>query len=168
MLDGGMIRWQGEDITHTAASARRCRSCFRITTCLTTSIAGRISPSALIRSLNFSQKTTPASIMPWKNSGSAIWPTLSDAISGGQKQRIALARALVRSQVQERSLLLLDEPFSALDPETRKDSTDLVRMLVRDHGLTALVVSHDDLDAETLATRVFTLSAEATASKIRL
>lgn len=83
---------------------------------------------------------------------------LPDEISGGQKQRVALARALVRSQVQGRSLLLLDEPFSALDPETRQDSSALVKMLVRDHGLTALVVSHDEKDAETLATRVFTLS----------
>ena len=159
--DGGMIRWQGEDITHTAASARPLSILFQDHNLFDhldcrTNIALGLDPKLKL----FAEDNARIDHAMEKLGVSHLAGRYPDAISGGQKQRIL--PALVRSQVQERSLLLLDEPFSALDPETRKDSADLVRMLVRDHGLTALVVSHDDLDAETLATRVFTLSAEAT------
>ena len=160
--DGGIIRWQGEDITHTAPSARPLSILFQDHNLFDhldcrTNIALGLDPKLKL-SADDNARIDHAMAKLGVSHLASRYP---DAISGGQKQRIALARALVRSQVQGRSLLLLDEPFSALDLETRKDSTDLVRMLVRDHGLTALVVSHDDLDAETLATRVFTLSAEA-------
>ncbi|EFQ82231.1 ABC transporter, ATP-binding protein [Aeromicrobium marinum DSM 15272] len=61
------------------------------------------------------------------------------ALSGGQEQRVALARALVVRP----SILLLDEPFSALDPGLRAEMRDLVRALLRDSGVTTLFVTHD-------------------------
>jgi ABC-type Fe3+/spermidine/putrescine transport system ATPase subunit len=66
-------------------------------------------------------------------------------ISEGQAQRVALARALV----VQFPVLLLDEPFSALDPETRAELRPLVARLVKETGVAALFVSHhrDDLDA---------------------
>ena len=63
------------------------------------------------------------------------WPR---SLSGGERQRVALARSLVRN----RPILLLDEPFAALDPGRRKEMTDLVRQLAADRGLTVLMVSH--------------------------
>ena len=75
---------------------------------------------------------------------------LPETLSGGQRQRVALARALLRSRVQQRSLLLLDEPFSALDPEIRIECSRIVQRLVEEEGLTAIVVSHDPLDVERL------------------
>jgi len=72
------------------------------------------------------------------------------ALSGGEKQRVALARALATRP----SALLLDEPFSALDPDTRSSCMDEVKVLQREHGLTILQVSHDREEAYRLADQV--------------
>ncbi len=71
-------------------------------------------------------------------------------ISGGQRQRVALARALI---TQPR-LLLLDEPFSALDPELRDEMRALVRELQRGQAVTAVLVTHDQQEASMLADRI--------------
>lgn len=71
-------------------------------------------------------------------------------LSGGEQQRVALARALAGRA----RLLLLDEPFSALDQPTRVALRSLVRDLVNTHNLTALLVTHDQVDIEELADRV--------------
>jgi molybdate transport system ATP-binding protein len=71
-------------------------------------------------------------------------------LSGGEQQRVALARALAGSP----RVLLLDEPFSALDQPTRQALRHLVRDLVDTHGLTALLVTHDLDDIAHLADRV--------------
>ncbi len=59
-------------------------------------------------------------------------------LSGGQRQRVALARAIVR----RRPLMLLDEPFSGLDPGLRREMIELVDALRRDEGLTVLISIH--------------------------
>jgi thiamine transport system ATP-binding protein len=77
----------------------------------------------------------------------------SETLSGGEKQRVALARTLLRN----RPVLLLDEPFSALDDETRGTIRMLVRSLTERHGWTTLLVSHHVDDVEALATRRYVL-----------
>lgn len=74
-------------------------------------------------------------------------------LSGGQRQRVALARSLLR----DKPVMLLDEPFSALDAETRGEMAELVRRLTFERGLATLVVSHDPADAERLASRAVAL-----------
>ena len=64
-------------------------------------------------------------------------------LSGGQQQRIALARALAPAP----RLLLLDEPFSSLDVDLRERLAQDVRSILKQHGTTALVVTHDQLEA---------------------
>ncbi|WP_327310294.1 ABC transporter ATP-binding protein [Streptomyces sp. NBC_01243] len=78
------------------------------------------------------------------------WPA---TLSGGEAQRVALARALVR----EPELLLLDEPFAALDALTRLKMQDLVGELCRKHRPAVLLVTHDVDEAVRLADRVAVL-----------
>jgi sulfonate transport system ATP-binding protein len=78
------------------------------------------------------------------------WPL---TLSGGEAQRAALARALVR----EPSLLLLDEPFAALDALTRYRMHDLVLSLWHKHRPAVLLVTHDVEEAIALADRVLVL-----------
>lgn len=84
------------------------------------------------------------------------WPL---QLSGGQAQRVSLARALVR----EPELLLLDEPFSALDALTRIEMHQLVIELWRRHSMAVLIVTHDVDEALALADRLVVLDRGAVA-----
>jgi len=75
-------------------------------------------------------------------------------LSGGMKQRAAIARALV-SRPQ---LLLMDEPFGALDAQTREDMQELISLLSRHEGVSVLFVTHDIEEAVYLGDRVLVLS----------
>ncbi len=76
-------------------------------------------------------------------------------LSGGQRQRVALARALAI----EPTLLLLDEPFGALDAKVRKELRRWLRELHHEMGLTSVFVTHDQEEALDLADRVAVLNA---------
>ncbi|WP_066912653.1 ABC transporter ATP-binding protein [Millisia brevis] len=75
-------------------------------------------------------------------------------LSGGQAQRVAVARALAPAP----ALVLLDEPFSALDAALRGEVRDGVRAALADTGTTALLVTHDQNEALSLSTRLVVLS----------
>ena len=79
----------------------------------------------------------------------ALLDRLPGELSGGQRQRAALARCLVREQ----PVLLLDEPFSALDPALRQEMLILVGEVCRQQQLTLLMVSHSVEDAARIAPR---------------
>mgnify|MGYP000986224251 CR=1 FL=1 len=68
----------------------------------------------------------------------AFLSRLPNSLSGGQKQRVALARCLLR----DKPILLLDEPFSALDPELRMEMLNLIDELCHSKKLTLLLVTH--------------------------
>ena len=75
---------------------------------------------------------------------------MAPTLSGGQSQRVAIARALIGNP----SVVLLDEPLSAIDESSRND----VRLCIREHlnrlGVSALVVSHDFADIDQICTRI--------------
>jgi NitT/TauT family transport system ATP-binding protein len=74
-------------------------------------------------------------------------------LSGGQRQRTAICRTLALSP----DLLLMDEPFSSLDPPTREDLEDLVMDLQKETGITILVVTHNIEEAVTMGNRILVL-----------
>lgn len=77
----------------------------------------------------------------------------ASVLSGGEKQRVAIARAIIG----EPRLLLLDEPFSALDQELREESRNLVRRVIDAEKIPTLLVTHDERDVEALADKVTNL-----------
>lgn len=76
----------------------------------------------------------------------AYFPKLPSELSGGEQQRVALARVFL----QKRPIILLDEPFSALDPDTKNKICHLVVQLQHQQSALLLAVSHDPLDVERL------------------
>ncbi len=72
------------------------------------------------------------------------------ALSGGEQQRVAIARAIAPSP----RLLLLDEPFSHLDPSLRTGTREEIRALFKREGVTAILVTHDQSEAFSFADRV--------------
>jgi len=77
---------------------------------------------------------------------------LPSSLSGGMRQRVALLRTLM----EERSVILMDEPFSALDALTRLKLQDLAARLVE--GATVLMVTHDPLEALRLGHRIYVMT----------
>ncbi|CAN7356144.1 glycerol-3-phosphate ABC transporter ATP-binding protein [Devosia sp. Root413D1] len=76
-------------------------------------------------------------------------------LSGGQRQRVAMARAMVR----EPKVFLFDEPFSNLDAKLRVAMRSEVRRLHRDLGVTSVFVTHDQIEAMTLADKLIIMNA---------
>jgi sulfonate transport system ATP-binding protein len=108
------------------------------------------------------RETAERALAEVKLSGkAAAWPA---TLSGGEAQRVALARALVRQP----ELLLLDEPFAALDALTRLQMQDLVGDLVLRHRPAVLLVTHDVDEAIALADRVLILRGGHFALDVRI
>src|SRR5665648_55824 len=77
-----------------------------------------------------------------------------NALSGGQKQRVALARAIAA----EPSILLLDEPFTSLDVNTKEKMIELFLQLHQDLNITTVMVTHDQRDALLMSARIAVMS----------
>jgi putrescine transport system ATP-binding protein len=75
-------------------------------------------------------------------------------LSGGQQQRVALARSLAKRP----QLLLLDEPLGALDKKLREETQIELTNIIRDVGVTCVMVTHDQEEAMTMATRIAVMS----------
>ena len=78
---------------------------------------------------------------------------LASTLSGGEQQRAALARCLLRRQ----PIMLLDEPYGALDEHTRHDMLQLTQQVISTHNLCVLLVTHNSEDADKLGANRFNL-----------
>lgn len=74
-------------------------------------------------------------------------------ISGGEQQRVALARSMAPNP----TLLLLDEPFSALDEELKNELHQETKKIFKEKGLTVVIVSHDKQEAQFFSDKIFTI-----------
>lgn len=79
-------------------------------------------------------------------------------LSGGMQQRVAIARAVASRP----TVLLMDEPFAAVDAQTRGELEDLVRTVWREHNMTILFITHDIDESVYLGSRVIVLSSSPT------
>ena len=78
---------------------------------------------------------------------------MPQTLSGGEKQRVALARTLITQP----KLVLLDEPFSALDTDLRHRMCEQLRQWQQELGFTAIMVTHDETEAKTVADKIVRL-----------
>lgn len=79
---------------------------------------------------------------------------MPQTLSGGEKQRVALARTLITNP----KLVLLDEPLSALDADLRKRLAAQIKSWQKEFGFTAIMVTHDEAEAESIADKIIRLS----------
>ena len=94
-------------------------------------------------------------VLGMENGPDTVIGSAGTRLSGGQAQRTALARIMV----SDPKLLLLDEPFSALDYQTRLNVCDDIGKIIKKEGKTAILVTHDISEAISMADRVIVLAA---------
>ncbi|MFK3713045.1 thiamine ABC transporter ATP-binding protein ThiQ [Leclercia adecarboxylata] len=146
----GRITIEGQDHTHTPPSQRPVSMLFQennLFTHLTVRQNIGLGMHPGLR-LNAGQQQKLSDIAAQMGIGELL-ERLPGELSGGQRQRVALARCLVREQ----PILLLDEPFSALDPALRQEMLLLVKEVCERQNLTMLMVSHSVEDAVKIARR---------------
>ena len=158
MPDEGLISWEGKDITNCSPADRPLSMIFQDGNLFDhldcrKNIALGLRPSLKLSEDEWcavDQAMAELDVLDLKDRN-------PNDISGGQKQRVALTRALIRAQWQDRKLLLFDEPFSALDQENRLICIEIVKRLVFQKNIAALMVSHNPDDYERLEANVITL-----------
>ena len=157
--DSGAVYFNGEDTTHVAVRERNVGFVFQHY-----ALFGHMS---IFENVAFGLRVRPKETRPSEAQIKAkvtellklvqldwIADRYPHQLSGGQRQRIALARALA----VEPKVLLLDEPFGALDAKVRKDLRRWLRDLHKAMGLTSIFVTHDQEEALELADRVVVMS----------
>jgi sulfate transport system ATP-binding protein len=147
--NSGSIHFHGEDVTHASVRDRRVGMVFRHMT-----VAKNIAFGLRVRKR--SERPSKAEIdarvqeLLQLVQLDGLGGRLPGQLSGGQRQRVALARALA----VDPKILLLDEPFGALDAKVRKDLRRWLRQFHEQIGLTTVFVTHDQEEALELADEV--------------
>ena len=152
----GEILIDGRDVTDTPASKRDTGMVFQAYSLFPTmTAADNVAFGLRMRRVALSRrKARAAELLELVGLGDRAG-SYPHELSGGQQQRVALARALAVSP----SVLLLDEPLSALDARVRVQLRDEIRRLQLAEGITTLFVTHDQSEALAVADRVAVLNA---------
>ncbi len=149
--DGGQVLRDGEDITHLAPANRRMGFVFQSYALFPTkTVAENIGFALKIAGASSSEISRRVAELARLIELDRLLDRYPHELSGGQQQRVALARALAPSP----SVLLLDEPLSALDARIRAKLRDEIRAIVDRLGVTAIYVTHDQEEALALSDRV--------------
>lgn len=152
---GGTIRLDGEEITGTPPEARHINMVFqRYALFPHLNVAGNVGFGLDNVGLRGSEKARRVAEALEMVDLASYGDRRIDALSGGQQQRVALARALVN----EPSMLLLDEPLSALDRQLRLRMQIELRALQHRLGISFLFVTHDQEEALTMSDRIVVMN----------
>lgn len=155
--DAGELRWQGQSLLALTPDLRPVTSLFQsgnLFEHLTVekNVALGVDAGLALQASQWQQVEQALDSVGLAGMGKR----LPARLSGGEQQRVGLARCLVRRQ----PILLLDEPYSALDAETRHSMLALTRAVTNAHNLCTLMVSHNPDDAQQLSARVATIVAD--------
>ena len=146
--DAGRVIWQGRDITTTVPGARPVAMLFQDNNLFPHLTVAENVGLGIRPDLRLSQEQRGRVEDALERVGLAGYGVRKPAaLSGGQQSRAALARVLV----QDRPLVLLDEPFAALGPALKAEMLDLVEAVLDETGAGLLMVSHDPADARRIA-----------------
>src|SRR5215470_17644510 len=154
--DTGVIEIDGSDVTHREPSKRGIAMVFQSYALYPTmSVRKNLSFGLRVRSV---PRREVARRVTWAANLLQIGGMLDrkpSQLSGGQRQRVAIGRALV----QQAKVFLLDEPLSNLDAKLRTEMRAELKRLHRSLGATIIYVTHDQIEAMTLATRIAVMRA---------
>ncbi|MDP2313163.1 MAG: ABC transporter ATP-binding protein [Pseudomonadota bacterium] len=153
-VDGGTVRLGDRDVTHVPPEKRGVGMVFQ-TWALWPHRTVRANVAWPLQLRGIADANARADALLGRVQLGGTGDRYPHTMSGGQQQRVALARALAI----EPDVLLLDEPLSSLDAALRDELRALLAEVIRERGLTAVLVSHDPEEALSLADRVAILQA---------
>jgi putative spermidine/putrescine transport system ATP-binding protein len=150
----GYVHLGGEDVTTTSVRSRQCGIVFQSYALFPhMNVWENVAYPLRVRDVALRERKRSAESMLDMVGLSGYGERLPSELSGGQQQRVALARALVFGP----RALLLDEPLSALDAATRVTMRDEIRRLQKQQNIAALLITHDQDEALSLADRIVVL-----------
>jgi sulfate transport system ATP-binding protein len=150
-VDHGRIALHGRDVTHVAARGRGVGLVFQNYALFRHMTVGENIEFALrVRRVKASERRQRRQELLRLVALEGMDERLPAQLSGGQQQRVAVARALAHKP----EVLLLDEPFGALDAKIREELRRTIRQVQRELGITTVLVTHDQEEAFALADRI--------------
>ncbi|MGH8142236.1 MAG: ABC transporter ATP-binding protein, partial [Steroidobacteraceae bacterium] len=150
-VDHGRISFHGRDVTHLRARARGVGLVFQHYALFRHMTVGENVEFALrVRGIKRRERARRRDELLQLVALEGYETRLPGQLSGGQQQRVAVARALAH----EPQVLLLDEPFGALDAKIRVELRETIRQVQRRIGMTTILVTHDQEEAFALADRI--------------
>ncbi len=153
-LDAGRVELNGRDVTNVAPRHRNIGFCFQdYAPFRQMTVFNNVAYGLKVRKVPRAQRRHEVMELLGLVRLESLADRYPHQLSGGQRQRMALARALaVKPEV-----LLLDEPFGALDAQVRGELRSWVRSLQRELGITTILVTHDQTEAMEIADRLVIL-----------
>ncbi len=150
-VDHGRISLHGRDVTHLAARERGVGLVFQNYALFRhMTVADNIEFALRVRRMRAAARRARRKELLRLVSLEGMDDRLPAQLSGGQQQRVAVARALAHKP----EVLLLDEPFGALDAKIREELRRTIRQVQRELGITTVLVTHDQEEAFALADRI--------------